>query len=75
VLHQSRFNFMREARIWYSHHPNQETLPDSLEHEIVLRDEFFREVTTHSIPTDLGAAKAWSSSPAALDLFMWLSCR
>jgi hypothetical protein len=70
MLHQSRFNFMREARIWYSHHPNQETLPDSLEHEIVLRDEFFREVTTHSIPTDLGAAKAWSSSPAALDLFM-----
>ena len=75
VLHQSRFNFMREARIWYSRDPNQETLPGSLENEIVLSDEFFREVTTHSIPTDLGAAKALSSSPAALDLFMWLSYR
>jgi hypothetical protein len=42
---------------------------------IVLSDEFFREVTTHSIPTDLEAAKALSSSPAALDLFMWLSYR
>ena len=29
----------------------------------------------HSIPTDLEAAKALSSSPAALDLFMWLSYR
>jgi hypothetical protein len=32
-------------------------------------------VTTHSIPTDLEAAKALSSAPAALDLFMWLSYR
>jgi hypothetical protein len=75
VMHQSRFNFMREARIWYSRDPNQETLPDSFENEIVLSDEFFREVTTHSIPTDLEAAKALSSAPAALDLFMWLSYR
>lgn len=43
VLHQSRFNFMREARIWYSRDPNQETLPGSFENEIVLSDEFFRE--------------------------------
>ena len=43
--------------------------------QIVLSDEFFREVTAHSIPTDLDAAKALSSSPAALDLFMWLSYR
>ena len=49
---------MREARIWYSRDPNQEMLPGSLEHEIVLVDEFFREVTTHSIPTDLGAAQS-----------------
>jgi hypothetical protein len=35
----------------------------------------FREVITHSIPTDLEAAKALSSAPAALDLFMWISYR
>jgi hypothetical protein len=32
---------------------------------IVLSDEFVREVTTHSIPTDLEAVKALSSAPAA----------
>lgn len=75
VLHQARFNFMREARIWYSRDPNQGLLPGGFENVIVLSDEFFREVTTHSIPTDLEAAKALSSAPAALDLFMWLSYR
>ncbi len=75
VTHHARFNFMREARIWYSRDPSQATLPGGFENEIVLSDEFFREVTTHAIPTDLDAAKALSSSPAALDLFMWLSYR
>jgi hypothetical protein len=75
VMHHARFNFMREARIWYSRDPNQATLPGGFENEIVLSDEFFREVTTHAIPTDLEAAKALSSAPAALDLFMWLSYR
>ena len=32
-------------------------------------------MTEHPIPTDLEAAKALSSSPAALDLFTWLSYR
>ncbi len=75
VMHHGRFNFMREARIWYSRDPNQTMLPGGFENEIVLSDEFFREVTTHSIPTDLEAAKALSSCPAALDVFMWLSYR
>ncbi len=75
VTHQARFNFMREARIWYSRDPNQDLLPGGFENEIVLSDEFFREVMAHSIPTDLEAAKALSCAPAALDLFMWLSYR
>jgi hypothetical protein len=75
VAHQARFNFMREARIWYSRDPNQELLPGGFENVIVLSDEFYREVTAHSIPTDLEAARALSSAPAALDLYMWLSYR
>ena len=75
VMNHARFNFMREARIWYSRDPNQALLPGGFENEIVLSDEFFREVTTHSIPTDLEAAKSLSSAPEALDLFMWLSYR
>jgi hypothetical protein len=42
---------------------------------ILLSNEFYREILDHPIPTDLEAAKALSSCPAALDLFMWLSYR
>lgn len=75
VVHRARFNFMTEARIWYSRDPDQRLLPDDCQNRIVLSDEFYHEVLSHPIPTDLEAAKALSSSPAALDLFMWLSYR
>ena len=75
VIHQSRFNFMSEARIWYARHSGQPTLPGDCRNTIVLSPEFFREVMDHPIPTDLTAAKALSCAPAALDLFTWLSYR
>jgi hypothetical protein len=50
-------------------------LPGGFENEVILSDEFYRESMEHPIPTDLEAAKALSCSPAALDLFMWLSYR
>jgi len=75
VIHRARFNFMSEARIWYSRDPEQRLLPGDCQNMIVLSDEFYREVLDHPIPTDLEAAKALSSCPAALDLFMWLSYR
>jgi hypothetical protein len=75
VAHHSRFNFMSEARIWYLKDPNQRLLPGDCQNMIVLSDEFYREILDHPIPTDLEAAKALSSSPAALDLFTWLSYR
>ena len=75
VIHLARFNFMTEARIWYAHDRGQETLPGGCENQIVLSSKFYREITAHPIPADLDAAKALSSSPAALDLFMWVSYR
>jgi hypothetical protein len=75
VIHQARFNFMSEARIWYSRDPDEGLPLGECENMIVLSDEFYREILSHPIPTDLEAAKALSSSPAALDLFMWLSYR
>ena len=66
---------MTEARIWYSRDPEQLCLPGECQNEIVLSDEFHREILDHPIPTDTEAAKALSGSPAALDLFMWLSYR
>ncbi|HWF08922.1 MAG TPA: replication protein RepA [Bryobacteraceae bacterium] len=75
VIHRARFNFMTEARIWYARNFGQDTLPGDLQNEIVLSEEFFREIIEHPIPTDMEAAKALSCSPAALDLFTWLSYR
>jgi hypothetical protein len=75
VLHEARFNFMSEARIWYSRDPGQRNLPGECQNLIVLTEEFYREVVDHPIPTDLEAAKALSSSPAALELFTWVSYR
>jgi Plasmid encoded RepA protein len=75
VVHRARFNFMAEARIWYSRDPGQRLLPEDCQNVIVLSDEFYREISGHPIPTDLEVAKALSASPAALDLFMWLSYR
>jgi hypothetical protein len=75
VVHRARFNFMAEARIWYSRDPDQKLLPGDCQNMIVLSDEFYREISSHPIPTDLEAAKVLSASPAALDLFTWLSYR
>lgn len=75
VIQQARFNFMTEARIWYTRDHDQQTLPGGCQNEIVLSAEFYREIIAHPIPADLDAAKALSSSPAALDLFMWISYR
>lgn len=75
VFHRARFNFMTEARIWYSRNTNQKLLAGDCQNMIVLSEEFYREILDHPIPTDLEAVKALSSNPAALDLFMWLSYR
>ena len=75
AVHCARFNFMTEARIWYSRDPDQKSLPGDCQNLIVLSDEFYSEISAHPIPTDLEAAKALSASPAALDLFTWLSYR
>jgi len=75
VIHRVRFNFMTEARIWYSRDPDQQLLPGECQNMVVLSGEFYREVQNHPIPTDLEAAKALSASPAVLDLFTWLSYR
>jgi hypothetical protein len=75
LVQRSRFNFLREAQIWYNRRPDQPVLSDDFENVIVLSDEFYREISEHPIPTDLEAVRVLSASPAVLDLFMWLSYR
>jgi hypothetical protein len=75
VVHRARFNFVSEARIWYNRAHEDRLLGEPYENIILLSNEFFEEITTHPIPTDLEAVKLLSSAPAVLDLFVWLSYR
>jgi hypothetical protein len=75
VVQRSRFNFFREAQIWYSRDLDQCPLSEQFENVIVLSDEFYREISAHAIPADLEAVKVLAGAPAVLDLFMWLSYR
>ena len=75
VVQRSRFNFLREAQIWYNRQLDQPVLGDEFENVIVLSDEFYQEIIAHPIPTDLEAVKVLASAPAVLDLFMWLTYR
>jgi hypothetical protein len=75
IFHHARFNFMSEAQIWCSRLPTDEPPPARVENVIVLSHEFYKEIIDHPIPTDLEAAKALASAPAALDLYTWLTYR
>ena len=75
VVQRSRFNFLREAQIWYDRQPDPRVLGKEFQSTIVLSDEFYHEITAHPIPTDLEAVKVLASAPAVLDLFMWLTYR
>jgi hypothetical protein len=75
VIQRSRFNFLREARIWYTRDLAQQTVSDEFDNSIVLSDEFYLEATSHPVPTDLEAVRVLTASPGLLDLFMWLSYR
>jgi hypothetical protein len=75
VISKGRFNFLREAKLWYSRDIETVAIGEDFENEIVLSEEFYTEINAHRIPTDLEAVKHLISSPAVLDLFMWLSYR
>ena len=75
VVHRSRFNFLREAQIWYDRNPTESDGAERFENVIVLSDEFYSEIMNHPIPTDIDAVKVLASAPAVLDLFMWLAYR
>jgi len=75
VVQRARFNFFREAQIWYKRALDQSVPATNFENVIVLSDEFFQEVMAHPIPADLEAVRLLSAAPAILDLFVWLSYR
>ena len=66
---------MSEAQIWYTRSAEQRVLSSEFENVIVLTEDFYREVTEHPVPNDLDSVKVLASTPAVLDLYMWLSYR
>jgi hypothetical protein len=70
VVHRARFNFLREAQIWYERGAVQNDRSERFENVIVLSDEFYAEVMAHPIPTDIDAVKVLASAPPVLDLFI-----
>lgn len=75
VIHTARFNFFREAQIWYTRKFNDLSLCERSENIIVLSDEFYSELMSHPIPTDLDAVRVLHAAPGMLDFFIWLSYR
>src|SRR5204863_5701342 len=75
VVQRARFNFFREAQIWYNRVADESVPSANVENVIVLSDELFQEIMAHPIPTDLEAVKPLAAAPAILDLFVWLSYR
>ena len=66
VVHRARFNFLREAQIWYDRTPAERDGAERFENVIVLSDEFYSEIMDHPIPTDIDAVKVLASAPAVL---------
>lgn len=71
LLHRGRFNFLREAEIWYDRTGGLA----AQENVVTLSEEFYGEVSNHPVPADLEAIKVLAAAPALLDLFMWLTYR
>jgi hypothetical protein len=75
VVPRARFNFLREAQIWYERDAVQNDGSEHFENLIVLSDEFYAEVMTHPIPTDMEAMKVLASAPAVLSAACFSSRR
>jgi hypothetical protein len=60
-------------QLWWSpRDPEQQPLCNSV---VVLSTEFYDELVAHAVPIDARALKALRSSPLALDVYSWLTCR
>jgi hypothetical protein len=74
VIHHARFNFFRDAQIWYTR-KSDVSFDKRSENIIVLSNEFYDEILSHPIPMDLEAVRVLHAVPGMLDFFVWLSYR
>jgi hypothetical protein len=61
------------ANLWWDpKQPQQSTLFES---NLVLGEDFFREIVSQPVPIDIRALKGLKKSPMALDIYCWLTYR
>lgn len=56
---------------WWSHNLTEQ--PTLWENWIELGEEFYKAITAHPVPVNMGALQVLKKSPLALDLYAWLT--
>lgn len=69
----ARLNVASAYDLWWA--DSDPSQPSLLPSTVRLSDEFYREVTEHPVPLDLGALRALRGSPLRLDIYAWLTYR
>jgi hypothetical protein len=69
----ARVHFFDALDLWFS--PRAAEIADHRENVIVLSDAFWEELRAHPIPVHRETVCALASSPACLDLYLWLAWR
>lgn len=69
----ARLNVASAYDLWWA--DSDPSQPSLLPSTVRLSDEFFKEVTEHPVPLDLGALRALRGSPLRLDIYAWLTYR
>lgn len=69
----ANFNIAKEYHLWWN--PKQPDQSDIWQSNIILSDEFYKEITERPIPIDMRALEAIKSSSMAVDLYCWLTYR
>lgn len=61
------------AAFWWDTKEHEQ--PDKRATQVLLSEDFFKDVTEHPVPIDLRAIHALKNSPLALDIYTWLTYR
>jgi hypothetical protein len=72
----ARFHFFDRMRVWYTRHLDEQQLPgEDFQNQILLSENFWKELKRHPIPINLEAVRALANAPAELDFYCWLVWR
>lgn len=68
-------NLMVAKKAFIFWQPKSDDEPSLWESTMELTDDFYKECITRPVPVDLRVLDALSTSPMAMDVYVWLTCR